>query len=181
MTDDGSVVEADEVLDQPGPASGRYACPGRRGERRSGTGIAHESGHVASEGASVCDVEEQARAAVLDQVERAPDRRCHNRDAAGLGLLDGLAERLGLTGMDEDVQGCEGSCQLQALELPREAGPWQQLAQSSRLRPVADDNELDIGQPSQLRQTVDLLLRRQAADVANRDSRALGDPDPLST
>ena len=170
-SDHGGVVEVHQLVDHVRPRSGRRPAarlprqsPRRAAGRPPGSRRpdAATSGRRGRRGAR-CEP-------CCDQVEGASRGRRDHRYAAGLGLLDGLAEGLGLAGVDEHVQGGEGGGELGAAEHPGERGAGQVLFQPGTERTVADDDQPGAGQVGQLDESADLLLGGQPADVPDDDA-----------
>ena len=103
----------------------------------------------------------------LHEVERATGGRCHHRHPAGHGLLDGLAERLVLTGVDEQVERGHGPPQIVAGQLPGEMGIGHGGLEVGPLGPVSDDDQSEARVPGQCAQALHPLLGGQATDEAD--------------
>src|SRR5690606_30548865 len=122
-------------------------------------------------------VEEVPAATVVDEVEGAAGRRCDDGQADRGTLLEGLPEGLLRAGVDEDVEGGVGACELLPGEGPKEGrrevraprSPGDRLGQASTelvaARALADQDETGPRQRGDLREPVVLLLRGQPADV----------------
>ena len=84
-----------------------------------------------------------------------------------LRLLNGLAERLQLAGVDEEVEGGERDGELVAGQLAEEHRPGQQGLQLGALGAVADDDEARAGQVCDGGEILDALLGGEAAHIAD--------------
>ncbi len=121
-------------------------------------------------------LEQQAVVAVGDQVDGPAGARADGGHAGGLRLLDGLAERLKLAGVHEQVQRGVRAGELLAGQRPGEHGGRQGLRKAIPLRAVADDDELDRRVADKRGEAVHRLLRGQPAHEAHDLLRPRGVP-----
>jgi len=103
----------------------------------------------------------------LDEVDRPPGRRRDHRDAGGERLLDRLPEGLELARGDEHVEGRHRPRQLLAPELAEEDRVGELGLEFGPAGAVPDDDRLRAGQVGQHAQVGDLLLVREASEVAD--------------
>jgi len=167
------VVE--EPIAQRGPAAGLDRAPRLGTHRAPQRLVVEQVGHVALEAGEVAGGVEVSGAARLDEVERATCGDRHDRDAAGVRLLQGLAERLVLAGVHEHVERRARRGEGLAAQRPREVGAGQPGGQFGTSRPVADDDHGRVGKVAQPGQIIDLLLGRQPAHEADDPAAPRGD------
>src|SRR3954454_5382622 len=108
---------------------------------------------------------EQAAVVVIgDEINRATGTGTDGGHPRGLCLLNGLAESLEFTGVDEEVQGGISLSETLTVEGSRENRIRHQFFEDHTLRAIADDDQLDILAPGKRCQAVDTLLSGQTPD-----------------
>ncbi|GAB3034822.1 hypothetical protein GCM10011376_19860 [Nocardioides flavus (ex Wang et al. 2016)] len=102
---------------------------------------------------------------VVHDVDRPARTRRHHRHPAREGLLGGLAVGLVPAGVHEDVEGGVRPGELVAVQHAQERRLRQQRPQPRLLRPTPDQHQPHSGHPVDVREQLELLLRRQPPDV----------------
>ncbi|MDF2578869.1 MAG: hypothetical protein K0S49_448 [Microbacterium sp.] len=107
--------------------------------------------------------------AAADEVEGSAAPGRDDRHPARLRLLDGLTERLALTGMHEHVEARHRRRERVALQVTEEDGIRQEVLQTRPRGPVAHDDQSNAGQRAERRQIFDLFLGGEPPDISDDD------------
>src|SRR5258707_12258367 len=103
---------------RPGPA--KHCQPARYALPRAERGTGRKQRYRAAQRLGVARCDEKSSPSVLHQVKRAPSGRRDDRQAARRCLLQGVAERLVRSAVDEDIEAGVDPPELVALPLAEE-------------------------------------------------------------